>query len=52
MNEDRLKIRLGKKGEFKRLGGRFNVYVKSSGKFWERHFNKKVRKRSRYKRVN
>jgi len=52
MNEDRIKIRLGKKGEMKRLGGWSSYYIKPSGKFWKRYFNKRVRKGGNYKRDN
>ncbi len=50
-NEDRYKLRIGKKGELKRLGWQ-SYYVKPSSKFWKRYFNKKVRSGSIYKRGN
>lgn len=52
MNEDRYKIRLGKKRERTRLGGWASGYIKPSGKFWKRYFNKKVRKGMPHKRGN
>ena len=44
MNEDKHKIRLGKKKEFRRHGVWQSYFVKPSGKFWKRFFNKKIRK--------
>ena len=52
MNEDRNKLRLNKKGEMKRLGGWHSYHIKPSGKFWKRHFNKKVRRGATHKRGN
>ena len=55
MNEDKYKIRLGKKKQLKNnaFGGLwFSSYVKPTGKFWKRYFNKKVRKGKRHKRGN
>ena len=52
MNEDYYKIRLGKKKESKRSGLWSSFYVKPSGKFWKRYFNKKVRHGQPHKRGN
>ena len=52
MNEDRQKLRLGKKKEKKRHGGWVSCCVKPSGKFWKRYFNKKVRKGKLHNRGN
>lgn len=44
---------LGKKKQFKKLGGWFSGYVKPSGKIWKRIFNKRVRTgKATYKRDN
>lgn len=45
-------LKLGKKGELKRQGGWQSWWVKPSGKFWKRHFNKKVRKGDLHKKSN
>lgn len=50
MNENKHKLRLGDKSKG-RQGFRSN-YVKPSGKFWKRYFNKKVRKGEVHKRGN
>jgi len=50
MNEDKHKIKLSHKGESK-TGERSN-YIKPSGTFWKRQFNKKVRQGLRHKRGN
>ena len=52
MNEDNIKLKLGKKKEMKRWGGWISSYVKPSGKFWKRYFNKKVRQGKPHKRGN
>lgn len=52
MNEDCGKIRLGKKKETKRNGWWLSYYVKPTGKFWKRYFNKKVRNGKQHKRGN
>ena len=52
MNEDRIKLRLGKKREFKRNQGWISSYIKPNGRFWKRFFNKKVRQGLQYKRGN
>ena len=52
MNENKHKIKLGAKGEQKRLGGWFSGWVKPSGKLMKRYFNKKVRKGLTHKRGN
>ena len=52
MNENCYKIRLGKKKETKRNGWWHSYYVKPSGKFWKRYFNKKVRNGKQHKRGN
>lgn len=52
MNEDKLKIKLGKRKQRKYLGWWHSYYVKPSGKFWKRYFNKKVRKGATHKRSN
>lgn len=50
MNENKHKIQLGDKSRGDK--GLRNFYIKPSGKFWKRHFNKKVRKGARHKRGN
>jgi len=50
MNEDQHKVRIGRKGHLST--GRRNNYVKPSGKFWKRYFNKKVRNGSTPNRGN
>ena len=45
-------LKLGNKGERKRQGGWASNFVKPSGKFWKRYFNKKVRKGSIHKKSN
>lgn len=52
MLADKEKLKLGKKGEMKRWGGWISSYVKPSGKFWKRYFNKKVRQGKPHKRGN
>lgn len=54
MNEDFYKVYLGNKRKTRlRLNYRYqSFYIKPSGKFWKRYFNKKVRKGLRYKRGN
>ena len=55
MNEDRLKLRLSKRKQLKNNiygDSWFSGYVKPTGKFWKRHFNKKVRKGKQHKRGN
>lgn len=52
MNEDRLKLKIGKKGERKRQGTWQSFWVKPTGKFWKRLFNKKVRKGEEHKKGN
>lgn len=44
MNENRNKLRIGAKGEMKRQGGWTSYFIKPTGKYWKRFFNKKVRK--------
>jgi hypothetical protein len=51
MNEDKHKLRLGKKGELHRNGWQ-SYFVKPVGKFWKRYFNKKVRQGQSHKRGN
>ena len=51
MNEDLRKVRLGKQGDLKRQGWQ-SFFVKPSGKFWKRYFNKRVRKGKVYKKDN
>jgi len=45
------KRKLSKKKELKHNGW-FSGYVKPSGKFWKRYFNKKVRNGKQHKRGN
>jgi len=52
MNEDVWKVRIGKKKESHRHGKHVSYYVKPSGKFWKRFFNKKVRKGEVHKTGN
>ena len=53
MNEDKRKLRIGRKGEMKRCGGFWvSGIIKPTGKFWKRHFNKKVRQGQQHKRGN
>lgn len=52
MSKEADKLRLGKKKEFKRCGGWISSYIKPSGKFWKRYFNKKVRCGTPHKRGN
>lgn len=55
MNEDKYKLRLGKRKILKdnAHGGLwFSYWVKPSGKFWKRYFNKKVRNGLPHKRGN
>lgn len=47
-----LKIKLGKRKQFKNLGGWQSGYVKPSGKFWKRYFNKRIRKNFKQPRKN
>ena len=52
MNEDKYKIRLGRKkqrnnNEHGNIW--FSYFVKPSSKFWKRYFNKKVRKGLKHK---
>lgn len=49
MNEERHKIKLGDKSHGNT--GLLSYYVKPSGKFWKRVFNKRVRKRKIYNNV-
>jgi len=50
MNENKYKIRLGDKDRFQETF--ISSYVKPTGKFWKRYFNKKVRKGEIHKRTN
>jgi len=50
MNEDKHKIKIGSRG--KDIGSLRSNYIKPSGKFWKRFFNKKVRKGDKHKRGN
>jgi hypothetical protein len=53
MNENRLKVKLGTlKQTYTELGTFQSYYVKPSGKFWKRYFNKKVRKGAEHKKTN
>ena len=55
MNEDKYKLRLGKRKILKdnpHGGLWFRYWVKPSGKFWKRYFNKKVRNGLPHKRGN
>lgn len=54
MNEDFYKVYLGNKRKTRiRLNYQYqSFYIKPSGKFWKRYFNKKVRKGLRHKRGN
>lgn len=49
MNENKFKVRLGK--HHGRPYG-LSYFVKPTGKFWKRYFNKKVRKGLSHKRGN
>jgi len=52
MNEDRRKLKLGKKKEMKRHCGWVSYIIKPCSKFWKRYFNKKVRKGKEHKKGN
>lgn len=54
MNENNLKVNIGNKKKTKdRLDHPAqSFFVKPSGKFWKRFFNKKVRKGEQHKRGN
>lgn len=55
MNEDRCKLKLSKRKQLhhNNCGNSwFSYYVKPTGKFWKRYFNKKVRQGSQYKGGN
>lgn len=52
MNEDRMKLRIGRKGGILKKEGWFSYYVKPASKFWKRYFNKKVRNGAKHKRGN
>ena len=52
MNEDRLKVRIGRKREKAISFGFVRSIVKPNGKFWKRYFNKKVRNGADHKRLN
>lgn len=54
MNEDRLKVVLGNKKKTKETLDypAQSFFVKPSGKFWKRFFNKKVRKGDVHKKCN
>ncbi len=52
MNENRRKLKIGKKKEMKRHGGWVSAWIKPSGKFWKRFFNKRVRKGKDHKKGN
>lgn len=52
MNENKYKLRIGTKGERSRQGRWISGWIKPSGKFYKRLFNKKVRKGLRYRRGN
>ena len=51
MNEETRKLRIGRRKE-KRRNGWNSYFVKPSGKFWKRYFNKKVRHGQEYKKSN
>jgi hypothetical protein len=53
MNENKLKVYIGNKKKTKENVGLWQSYfVKPSGKFWKRYFNKKVRQGLPHKRGN
>ena len=55
MNEDKYKLRLGKRKQLKNNAhGKywFSYTIKPCGKFWKRYFNKKVRQGAEHKRGN
>lgn len=53
MNEDRLKVFLGNAKKTARQSYKWQSYwVKPTGKFWKRYFNKKVRNGKPHKRGN
>ena len=54
MNENKLKLILGNLKKTKNNTGTpcQSFFVKPSGKFWKRYFNKKVRQGGEYKKQN
>ena len=53
MNENNLKVFIGNMKKTKdKVGLWQSYYVKPSGKFWKRYFNKRVRKGKIHKRDN
>ena len=52
MNEDHNKLRMGTSAKGTQKFGWISYWVKPSGKYWKRYFNKKVRKGLRHKRGN
>jgi len=50
MNESKNKIILGRRKQLR--DGWVSNYIKPSGKFWKRYFNKKVRTGLQHKRGN
>ncbi len=52
MNEDRNKLKPGKKGNFKKHGTWQSYWIKPWGRFWKRYFNKKVRQGKEHKKGN
>jgi len=49
MNEDKIKLKLGARKKGKTF---ISGFVKPSGKFWKRYFNKRVRQGKPHKRDN
>lgn len=53
MNEDKLKVYLGNEKKTTKLSYKYQSgFVKPTGKFWKRLFNKQVRKGKPYKKTN
>ena len=52
MNENKLKVFIGTRSKSKKLLKYQSFQVKPSGKFWKRHFDKKVRKDAIRKKCN
>ena len=53
MNENKLKVYLGNAKKTEKLSYKWQSYfVRPTGKFWKRYFNKKVRKGAEYKKDN
>ncbi len=52
MSSNNRKILLGRRGGELKKEGWISAYIKPTGKFWKRYFNKKVRQGKDHKRGN